>query len=149
MTTGATTDGNETRSNEQVMREVMAAFERQDVDGILRFYPDDDDFFYIDMAQPDQVLRGRDGMRAWLAEFWSIVDMSGAEMNLLTVTSEGDRVAAEFELDVKYVGEGASPGGTPVVMPGCLVQRVVDGRIREERLYMDSQAIQRQLERDG
>lgn len=125
-------------SNEQVMRAVMAAFERQDVDCILSYYPDDDDFTYIDMAEPDQVLRGRDGMRAWLAEFWSMVDMTGAEMRLLTITSEGDRVACEFELEATYVDGGTSPAGARVLMRGCLVQRIVDGRIREERLYMAS-----------
>lgn len=151
MSTEATAGGSRTaRSNEQVLRGVMAAFERQDVDGvdgILSYYPDDDDFAYIDMTEPEEVLRGRDGMRAWLDEFWSVIDMTGAKMNVLTAMSEGDRVAGELELHATYVGDDAPPGGAPVVMRACVVQRIVDGVIREERLYIDSATIPRQLER--
>jgi limonene-1,2-epoxide hydrolase len=125
-------------SNEQVMRAVMDAFEHQDVDLILSYYPEDDDFTYIDMAEPDQVLRGRDGMRTWLGEFWSMVDMTGAEMRLQTITSEGERVACEFELEATYVDGGTALTGERVLMRGCLVQRIVDGTIRQEHLYMAS-----------
>jgi hypothetical protein len=147
VSTESTTAGaGTTRSVEDVFRGTMAAFERQDAEGILSHYPEDDDFTYVDMTNPEVLVRGRDGMRAWLAEFWSVVDMTGAEMKVLSTMSEGDRVAGEIELHATYVGEGAPPDGARVVMPACVVQRIVDGVIREERLYIDSNAIPRQLE---
>jgi ketosteroid isomerase-like protein len=137
---------NAAESNERVMREVMAAFERADVDGILAYYPDDDDFVYHDMTNPETPHRGREGMRGWLGEFFGMIDMSEAAMTVSNTVSEGDLIVGELELRATYVGDGAPEGGAPIVMHACVVQRIEAGRIREERLYIDSATVARQLE---
>jgi steroid delta-isomerase-like uncharacterized protein len=61
--------------------------------------------------------------------------------------SEGDRVASRFEWTGTHQGEfmGIPATGRPVRVWGVVIDRLVDGRIKETRILMDTLGLMGQL----
>ncbi|MGB7169279.1 MAG: ester cyclase [Acidobacteriaceae bacterium] len=61
--------------------------------------------------------------------------------------SEGDKVASRFEWTGTHRGPfmGIPPTGKPVRVWGIVIDRLVDGRIKETRIIMDTMGMMMQL----
>ncbi|MBA2446702.1 MAG: nuclear transport factor 2 family protein [Chloroflexi bacterium] len=108
----------ETRRTEEAARGLVDAFQSGDIERLLTYYPDGD-FTYVDMWEPDTVLRTHGELATWMEEFGSVFDMSTGGLELVSMTVQGTRAVVEIKLKGKYVGEGGSErrvgDGDPVV----------------------------------
>lgn len=136
METDATT--NPASANEALFREIIAAWGRADVDGILERFAED--CVYREMHHRDHRVEGRDAFRASLHEYFSSFDMSHSEITFLTVIANETHVCGEFETTARYVGPGSSPEGDIVTWTATLVDRVEGGKVKEEHVYVDARA---------
>jgi predicted ester cyclase len=61
--------------------------------------------------------------------------------------SEGDKVASRFEWTGTHKGTflGIPPTGRPVRVWGIVIDRLVEGRIKETRIIMDTMGMMMQL----
>jgi predicted ester cyclase len=83
----------------------------------------------------------KDILRAMRAGFPDLV------FSTLEQISEGDKVASRFEWTGTHKGTflGIPPTGRPVRVWGIVIDRLVDGRIKETRIIMDTMGMMMQL----
>ncbi len=134
------------RTNEVIVRELFAAFNRGDIDGCAALVTDD--FELVDLAQ-GLTLRGPEGMRQWVATFKSALPDSQTE--ILTLICDGEWVTSE------HVGRGTNTGmlatpaglvpptGRSIELQIAEVYRVRDGKFDLMRAYYDLGTLLRQL----
>jgi predicted ester cyclase len=69
------------------------------------------------------------------------------EFSILEQISEGDKVASRFEWTGAHRGEfmGVPPTGRRVRVWGVVIDRLVDGRIKDTRILMDTIGLMMQL----
>lgn len=128
----------ETRRTEEAARGLVDAFQSGDIERLLTYYPDGD-FTYVDMWEPDTVLRTHGELATWMEEFGSVFDMSTGGLELVSMTVQGTRAVVEIKLKGKYVGEGAPSGGLEMEILSCVVYAHIDddGLVHEERVYAE------------
>lgn len=111
-------------TNEQVVRDFIAAWTRLDVEELVQYFCEDG--VYHNM--PMKPVTGHDALRPFISAF--LKDWTSTEWDVLNLTSKGDVVFAE-RLDRTVVG------GKPVNLPCCGVFEMRDGRIKVWRDYFD------------
>jgi limonene-1,2-epoxide hydrolase len=112
------------RTNEEVVRDFVAAWSRLDVDGIVAFFTSDGTYHNM-MSKP---VSGHDNLRNFIAGF--IKDWTQTTWDVLNIVSQGDIVMAE-RLDRTRLGDKS------VDLPCCGVFELTDGKIRIWRDYFD------------
>jgi len=125
-------------------RQQMHALSQKDVDAVLEHFSDD--ARYIDMNDVQNPLTGKAALRDWLTAFTATFD--DIEVVITSLTSEGDRMAAEIEIGAFYTGNdfGQDAKGRPVVLQLGLVDTYgADGLIVQERAYSDPGALANQI----
>lgn len=111
-------------TNEQVVRDFIAAWTRLDVEELVQYFCEDG--VYHNM--PMKPVTGHDALRPFISAF--LKDWASTEWDVLSLASAGDTVFAE-RLDRTVVG------GKPVNLPCCGVFEMRDGRIKVWRDYFD------------
>lgn len=111
-------------TNEQVVRDFIAAWTRLDVEELVQYFCEDG--VYHNM--PMKPVTGHDALRPFISAF--LKDWTSTEWDILSLASAGDRVFAE-RLDRTVVG------AKPVNLPCCGVFEMRDGRIKVWRDYFD------------
>jgi ketosteroid isomerase-like protein len=135
----ATDGATDVRSaNEALFREIVAAFGRADVEGILECFAED--CVYREMHRPDHRVEGLVAFRVSLLQYFSNFDMSNSEITIAAVIANETHVCGEFETTARYIGPGSSPEGDVVTWTATLIERVVDGKVKEEHVYVDARA---------
>ena len=98
-------------------------------------------FFHTDMVEqvplPGQGLglAGlKDTLRGWRTAFPDV------HFNILEQISEGDKVVSRFEWTGTHRGEfaGVPATGKPIKVWGIVIDRLVDGKIKDTRIIMDA-----------
>lgn len=113
-------------SNETLIRDFCAAWERRDMDEILGFFTDDAVYHNI----PMDPVEGHDGIRSVLEFF--VPGASKIEFEVLAMASAGDVVFTE-RVDRFVMGENQ------VDLPVAGVFEIRDGKIAAWRDYFDLQ----------
>ena len=111
-------------TNEQVIRDFIAAWSRLDVEELVQYFCEDG--VYHNM--PTQAVAGLAALRPYIAAF--LKGWTSTEWDVLNLVSNGDVVFAE-RLDRTVVGD------KPVNLPCCGVFEMQDGRIKVWRDYFD------------
>jgi len=111
-------------TNEQVVRDFIAAWTRLDVEELVQYFCEDG--VYHNM--PMKPVTGHDALRPFISAF--LKDWTSTEWDILSLASAGDTVFAE-RLDRTVVG------AKPVNLPCCGVFEMRDGRIKVWRDYFD------------
>jgi limonene-1,2-epoxide hydrolase len=111
-------------TNEQVIRDFIAAWSRLDVEELVQYFCEDG--VYHNM--PTQAVAGHAALRPYIAAF--LKGWTSTEWDVLNLASSGDVVFAE-RLDRTVVGD------KPVNLPCCGVFEMQDGRIKVWRDYFD------------
>lgn len=127
------------RSPEEIFRSAMAAVAAGDIDAVLEHYHLD--CIFTDMTEG--VSRSHGELRAYLEDYYAHLPIDA--LRIVSVVVEGDRLAGEIEVEGRYVGEGAAPGGTPISLHYVVLDRYEDGRIMTETVYSDSAEFTNQL----
>ncbi|QWG13660.1 nuclear transport factor 2 family protein [Bradyrhizobium sediminis] len=112
------------RTNEQTVRDFIAAWSRLDVDEIVAFFAPDGTYHNM-MNKP---VSGHDNLRRFIGGF--IKDWTETNWDVLNIVSRGDIVMAE-RLDRTRLGAKS------VDLPCCGVFELADGKIRIWRDYFD------------
>lgn len=111
-------------SNEQVVRDFIAAWSRLDVEELVRFFCEDGTYHNM----PLRSVTGHAALRPFIAAF--LKGWRSTEWEILTLIASGDVVIAE-RLDRTMVGDAA------VNLPCCGVFEMQDGHIKVWRDYFD------------
>ena len=111
-------------SNEQVIRDFIAAWSRMDPDELAGFFTEDG--VYHNM--PARPVQGREAIRGFIAAF--LKSWTATEWDVLNLVAQGDVVIAE-RLDRTMVGD------KPVNLPCCGVFEMQGGKIAVWRDYFD------------
>jgi limonene-1,2-epoxide hydrolase len=111
-------------SNEQVIRDFIAAWSRLDPAELAAFFAEDGCYFNI----PTQPVRGRRNVEAFIRGFTST--WTETQWDLLNIAASGDVVYTE-RLDRTRTTQG------DVDLPCCGVFEMENGKIREWRDYFD------------
>ncbi|MFZ2159555.1 MAG: limonene-1,2-epoxide hydrolase family protein [Bradyrhizobium sp.] len=112
------------RTNEEIVRDFIAAWSRLDVDGIVAFFAPDGTYHNM-MNKP---VSGHDNLRRFIGGF--IKDWTQTNWDVLNIVSQGDIVMAE-RLDRTRLGAKS------VELPCCGVFELAGGKIRIWRDYFD------------
>jgi len=112
------------RTNEQIVRDFIAAWSRLDVEEIVAFFTPDGTYHNM-MNKP---VSGHDNLRRFIGGF--IKDWTETNWDVLNIVSQGDVVMAE-RLDRTRLGAKS------VDLPCCGVFELAGGKIRIWRDYFD------------
>ena len=112
------------RTNEDIVRDFIAAWSRLDVDEIVAFFTPDGTYHNM-MNKP---VSGHDNLRRFIGGF--IKDWTETNWDILNIVSQGDVVMAE-RLDRTRLGTKS------VDLPCCGVFELAGGKIRIWRDYFD------------
>jgi limonene-1,2-epoxide hydrolase len=112
------------RTNEEIVRNFIAAWSRLDVDEIVAFFTPDGTYHNM-MNKP---VNGHDNLRRFIGGF--IKDWTETNWDVLNIVSQGDIVMAE-RLDRTRLGAKS------VDLPCCGVFELAGGKIRIWRDYFD------------
>ena len=112
------------KSNEEIVRDFIAAWSRLDADELVEFFTPDGTYHNM-MNKP---VSGRDNLRGFIGGF--IKSWTATNWDILNIVAKGDVVIAE-RLDRTKVGD------KDVDLPCCGVFEMSDGKIRIWRDYFD------------
>jgi limonene-1,2-epoxide hydrolase len=112
------------RTNEEIVRDFIAAWSRLDVDEIVEFFTPDGTYHNM-MNKP---ISGRENVRKFIGGF--IKDWTQTSWDVLNIVSKGDIVMVE-RLDKTRLGAKS------VDLPCCGVFELTDGKIKLWRDYFD------------
>ena len=112
------------RTNEETVRNFIAAWSRLDVDEIVAFFTPDG-IYHNMMNKP---VSGHDNLRRFIGGF--IKDWTETNWDVLNVVSQGDIVMAERLDRTRF-------GAKSVDLPCCGVFELAGGKIRIWRDYFD------------
>ncbi len=112
------------RTNEEIVRDFIAAWSRLDVDEIVRFFALDGTYHNM-MNKP---ISGHENLRKFIGGF--IKDWTHTTWDVLNIVSQGDIVMAE-RLDRTRLGAKS------VDLPCCGVFELTEGKISIWRDYFD------------
>lgn len=111
-------------SNEQTIRDFVAAWSRLDADELCAYFTEDGVYHNMPLAP----VAGRAQLRAFIAAF--LKSWTATDWDILNLVSAGDVVMVE-RLDRTRVGDKA------VNLPCCGVFEMHDGKIKVWRDYFD------------
>ena len=111
-------------SNEQIIRDFIAAWSRRDADELVQYFCEDGTYHNM----PTQPVTGRSALLPFIDGF--LRGWSRTEWEVLNLVAQGDLVIAE-RVDRTLVN------GKPVELPCCGVFEMQDGRIKVWRDYFD------------
>lgn len=120
-------------SNEQIIRDFIAAWSRLDVEELLDYFAEDGTYYNMPIAP----VSGRGGLRAFIAAFLN--GWTSTDWEILNIVSAGDIVIAE-RMDRTEMGD------KKVALPCCGVFVMEDGKIKVWRDYFDMATYQRGME---
>ena len=126
------------RDNEALFRRLIAAWARNDLDGLLSCFADD--LVYTDMPFPDEPVRGKTAFREHMERYNALFLHGQVEVEFVTVVATSTNVVGELLCRARYVGPGAPEEGVPVEWYATLLDTVVDGRVQLEHAYFDPTA---------
>lgn len=112
------------KSNEEIVRDFVAAWSRLDADELVEFFTPDG-IYHNMMNKP---VSGRDSLRKFINGF--IKSWTATNWDILNIVAKGDIVIAE-RLDRTRVGDKS------VDLPCCGVFEMSDGKIKIWRDYFD------------
>lgn len=107
----------------------FAAVDRKDIDGFIDMLTDDHVFIFG--GRPPVV--GKDDARSVVLQFWSMIGR--LRHNIWRVREVGDFVTVEALIEYERLD------GKVVLVPCCDVILVRDGKLCEQRAYLDQAAI--------
>jgi ketosteroid isomerase-like protein len=128
------------RTPEDVFKSQFEAYVLGDLDAFIDHWAPDCTFHDITEAEPR---KGHEQLREYMATYRQ--SMTDIETQMTTLFGSGDRALAELVMSCTWLGEGAGPGGTPVMLNFCVVDVVRDGLVQTETVYWDSQQLANQL----
>lgn len=111
-------------SNEQLVRNFIAAWSSLDVEEILSYFADDGTYHNMPIAP----VTGRENLRAFIAAF--LTDWTSTDWDIINITCQNDTVFAE-RMDRTKIGSRS------VNLPCCGVFEMAGGKIRVWRDYFD------------
>ncbi len=111
-------------SNEQLVRNFIAAWSSLDVEEILSYFADDGTYHNMPIAP----VTGRENLRAFIAAF--LADWTSTDWDIINITCQNDTVFAE-RMDRTKIGSRS------VNLPCCGVFEMAGGKIRVWRDYFD------------
>ena len=111
-------------SNEQIIRDFIAAWSRLDPAELAAFFADDGCYFNI----PTQPVKGRENVKSFIQGFTA--NWTETQWDLLNIVAAGDLVYTE-RLDRTKTKQG------DVDLPCCGVFEMENGKIKEWRDYFD------------
>ena len=115
-------------NNIEIYEQLLEAFNREGVQGVLPYFADDIEVYDPDL--PERTYRGRDAVLEVLAELFKGAErMTVRDYELLPA---GDRVVALTHLYVR--GEGGDP---EVEFRGAHTMTFRDGKVTYWRIYLD------------
>jgi predicted ester cyclase len=119
--------GPSTARNKQVIRDLVAALDRGDLDAVERLYAPD----YVDHGRSSIGAPGRDGGRE--AFRWLLRAFPDGNHAIDDLIAEGDRVVARVSARGTHTGElfGLQPTGKVVASTAIAIYRIEGGRIAE------------------
>jgi len=120
-------------SNEQIIRDFIAAWSRFDVEELLDYFAEDGTYYNMPIAP----VSGRDNLRPFIGAF--LRGWTRTEWEILNIVAAGDIVIAE-RMDRTEMGD------KKVALPCCGVFVMEDGKIKVWRDYFDMATYQRGME---
>ncbi len=111
-------------SNEQIIRDFIAAWSRLDPAELAAFFTEDGCYFNM----PTQPIKGRDNVEEFIRGF--LANWTETQWDLLNIAAVGDVVYTE-RLDRTKTTQG------DVDLPCCGIFEMENGKIREWRDYFD------------
>lgn len=111
-------------SNEQIIRDFIAAWSRLDPAELAAFFTDDGCYFNV----PTQPVKGRDNVESFIRGFTA--NWTETQWDLLNIAAAGDLVYTE-RLDRTKTTQG------DVDLPCCGIFEMENGKIKEWRDYFD------------
>lgn len=120
-------------SNEEIIRNFIAAWSRLDVEELLDYFAEDGIYYNMPIAP----ISGRADLRPFISSFMK--DWTRTEWEILNIVSVGNVVIAE-RMDRTEIG------GKKVALPCCGVFVMEDGKIKVWRDYFDMATYQRGLQ---
>jgi ketosteroid isomerase-like protein len=116
--------------NVAVVKRVMDAFERADLDGVLDAFSADCEFDFSNSRGPlSGVYQGRDGARSFLSSFlepWAALETNTEEL----VEIADDRVLTVTEVRTRGQGSGVEVDAT-----GAFIWTIRDGVVAAAKMY--------------
>lgn len=122
----------QSESNEQLIRDFVAAWSRLDADELVGFFTDDGAYHNMPMMP----VSGKANLRTFIATF--LEDWSRTDWEILNMASNGSIVFAE-RVDRSVLGERG------VDLPCCGVFEIEEGKIKVWRDYFDLATYTRSL----
>lgn len=114
-----------------ILQSQLEAFARGDVDAVVEHFAENCVLTVMIEGSP---LHGRDAMRHYLEELYRVMPASAVRVTSI-VASDAD-VAAEVELRGRWLSD--APNGAELRrVRACIWSVLEDGRIREQRVYVD------------
>jgi steroid delta-isomerase-like uncharacterized protein len=128
---------------EQVARRYFEAVGARDLDAMAACWAPDG----IDCFVGDTEVTGPEGVRGYFTELWGAFPDFSFEIVDLFV--EGDRCACRWRTTATFAGPGSfqgfKPTGARIVVEGCDVATVRDGKIQRNEAFVNQMDIARQL----
>ena len=117
-------------SNEQIIRDFIAAWSRLDVEELLGYFAEDGTYYNMPIAP----VSGQAGLRTFIGAF--LTGWTRTDWEILNIVSAGDIVVAE-RMDRTELGD------RKVALPCCGVFEMEDGKIKVWRDYFDMATYQK------
>jgi len=127
------------RPPEEIFRSAMDAVERGDIPAVLAHYHPDCTF--TDMSEGASRSHGE--LRPYLEDYYAHLPID--TLRVVSLVVDGNRLAGEIEVEGRYTGDGAAPGGTPITLHYVVLDEYEDGMIKTEKVYSDSAEFANQL----
>ncbi len=132
------------RMNEDLLRNQVDAWARNDLDALLSLY--NDEMEYIDIPFSDSPVRGKDDFRAYLENYNAQFVSGTVQVEYVNVIASSTAVVGELSVTARYVGEGAPDGGVEISWSVVLIDTIIDGKVSTEHAHFDSQAFAKAIE---
>lgn len=131
------------RTTAQVARAYFQALAERDLDTAVDFWrPGGRDLLH-GLAE----LEAPTGVRQFFANLYAALPDSRFEV--LELAASGQNAAVRWRIDATFSGpghfQGLAPTGTPIVLEGCDMLRIVDGEIVENNAYTSGVELAQQL----
>jgi steroid delta-isomerase-like uncharacterized protein len=131
------------KSAKQIATDYFAAVAARDVDAMMTFWTPGGVGHIYGVAE----LRAPDGYKQWFgAMFRAIPDFT---FEVVDMVAYGDKAAVRWRATGTFNGtekfEGLAPTGAALDIEGCDMLTIQDGLIQENRAYMNSMEMARQM----
>jgi predicted ester cyclase len=143
MATGATSKPKRKKGAKTIAREYFEAIAAHDVDKMASMWAPGGKGYIHGMTE----LEAPQGLRAWFTNLFDA--FPDFEMEILDIVAAGDQAAVRWRSTATFTGpssfEGMAPTGARGDIEGFDLLTISDGKIRENRAYMNAAELGRQL----